>query len=113
MKSPRIYIFLFLAAISQLSNAQVPTAKSPSARQVISKMQENLSCSWSQETVDTFKSGNPDDAVTGIATCMFANMETIQKAVENNCNLIIAHEPTFYNHLDETEGPADVRVATQ
>jgi putative NIF3 family GTP cyclohydrolase 1 type 2 len=104
MKSPRIYILLLLAAISQLSHAQVPAAKAPTAREVIAKMQENLTCSWSQETVDTFKSGNPDDAVTGIATCMFANMETLQKAVDNRCNLIIAHEPTFYNHLDETGG---------
>jgi putative NIF3 family GTP cyclohydrolase 1 type 2 len=26
----------------------------------------------------------------------------LKEAVEKNCNLIIAHEPTFYNHTDET-----------
>lgn len=71
------------------------------ARQVIAEMQQNLTCKWNKETVDTFKSGNPDEVVTGVATCMFANMETLQKAVAHGCNLIIAHEPTFYNHLDE------------
>jgi putative NIF3 family GTP cyclohydrolase 1 type 2 len=29
-------------------------------------------------------------------------MEVLKKANELNCNLIITHEPTFYNHLDET-----------
>jgi putative NIF3 family GTP cyclohydrolase 1 type 2 len=32
---------------------------------------------------------------------MFATMDVLKKAVEMNCNLIIAHEPLFYNHLDE------------
>lgn len=83
------------------SKAQQHTAQSPTARQIIAQMQKNLTCKWNKETVDTFKSGNPDDVVTGVATCMFANMETLKKAVANKCNLIIAHEPTFYNHLDE------------
>jgi len=73
------------------------------ARQIISQMQAHLNCPWSQETVDTFKTGNPDDVVTGIAVCMFANMETLRNAVAKNCNLLIVHEPTFYNHLDNTD----------
>jgi putative NIF3 family GTP cyclohydrolase 1 type 2 len=89
-----------LVGLPQL-RAQQATAKAPTARQIIAEMQKNLTCNWSKETVDTFKSGNPDDVVTGVATCMFANMETLEKAVANRCNLIIAHEPTFYNHLDE------------
>lgn len=100
MKLSNISIFLFLAAVLLLPVLET-TAKAPTARQVIAQMQKNLTCQWSKETVDTFKSGNPDEVVTGIATCMFANMETLRKAVASNCNLIIAHEPTFYNHLDE------------
>lgn len=34
---------------------------------------------------------------------MFATMDVLRKAVENNCNFIIAHEPLYYNHLDNTE----------
>jgi len=41
--------------------------------------------------------------VTGVAVCMFADMNVLQQAVANKCNLIIAHEPTFYSHLDETK----------
>jgi putative NIF3 family GTP cyclohydrolase 1 type 2 len=81
--------------------AQQPL-KGMTGRAVIDAMKQHLTCKWSQETVDTFKSGNPDDVVTGIATCMFANMEVLQKAVAAKCNLIICHEPTFYNHLDKT-----------
>jgi hypothetical protein len=29
-------------------------------------------------------------------------MEVLQRAAARKANLIIAHEPTFYNHLDET-----------
>ncbi|HEV8514667.1 MAG TPA: Nif3-like dinuclear metal center hexameric protein, partial [Cyclobacteriaceae bacterium] len=47
--------------------------------------------------------GNPETKVTGIVTCMFATMDVLRKAVEKNCNLIIVHEPLYYNHLDKTE----------
>jgi putative NIF3 family GTP cyclohydrolase 1 type 2 len=53
-------------------------------------------------TVDTLKSGNRDIKVTGIVTTMFATLEVIQKAIALNANFIIAHEPTFYNHTDDT-----------
>ena len=53
-------------------------------------------------TVDVFKAGDPQTPVTGIVTTMFATMDVLKKAVEMNCNLIIAHEPVFYNHRDET-----------
>lgn len=103
MKLLVICIFLLIAAGTQQIFAQQSAIKTQTARQIISQMQTHLSCQWSQETVDTFKSGNPDDVVTGIAVCMFADMETLRKAVANKCNLIIAHEPTFYNHLDKTD----------
>jgi putative NIF3 family GTP cyclohydrolase 1 type 2 len=54
------------------------------------------------KTVDTLKAGTPDLEVTGIVTTMFATIEVIRKAIELKANFIIVHEPTFYNHLDET-----------
>ena len=54
------------------------------------------------QTVDTLKSGSRDIKVTGIVTTMFATVEVIRKAIALNAQLIIAHEPTFYNHLDDT-----------
>ncbi len=74
-----------------------------SANQIIDLIKKNVTCPWDTQTVDTFKSGNPDDVVTGVAVCMFADMKVLKQAVADKCNLIIAHEPTFYNHLDETK----------
>ncbi|HEY4323481.1 MAG TPA: Nif3-like dinuclear metal center hexameric protein [Mucilaginibacter sp.] len=53
-------------------------------------------------TVDTLKSGSPDIKVTGIVTTMFATIAVIRKAIDLDANFIIAHEPTFYNHADNT-----------
>jgi putative NIF3 family GTP cyclohydrolase 1 type 2 len=95
-------VFMVVVGTRQLRGQAIST-KILTANQIISQMQSHLNCQWSQETVDTFKAGNPDDVVTGVAVCMFADMETLRKAVANNCNLIIVHEPTFYNHQDKTE----------
>ncbi|MCO5949140.1 Nif3-like dinuclear metal center hexameric protein [Mucilaginibacter flavidus] len=54
-------------------------------------------------TVDTLKSGNRDIKITGIVTAMFATIEVIRKAIDLGANFIIAHEPTFYNHADDTK----------
>lgn len=53
------------------------------------------------KTVDTIKSGDASWLVTGIVTTMFATDAVIEQAVNLGANFIIAHEPTFYNHLDE------------
>jgi putative NIF3 family GTP cyclohydrolase 1 type 2 len=53
-------------------------------------------------TVDTLKSGSGDTVVTGIVTTMFATISVIQNAISLGYNFIIAHEPTFYNHADDT-----------
>jgi putative NIF3 family GTP cyclohydrolase 1 type 2 len=57
---------------------------------------------WAGQTVDTFKAGDPDTPVTGIACSFMATMDVLYQAVGHNCNLIITHEPIYYNHLDET-----------
>ena len=54
-------------------------------------------------TVDTVKSGNPEQPLKGIVTTMFATNEVITGAIKQGANFIIAHEPTFYNHLDEVD----------
>jgi putative NIF3 family GTP cyclohydrolase 1 type 2 len=53
-------------------------------------------------TVDTLKAGSRDIKVTGIVTTMFATIEVIKKTIALGANFIIAHEPTFYNHQDDT-----------
>lgn len=75
----------------------------PTAKEVIEIIKSNLTCKWADKTVDTFKAGDPDTEVTGIATTFIVTIDVLKRALDLNCNLIISHEPTFYNHLDEVD----------
>lgn len=55
------------------------------------------------QTVDTLKSGNGQQIVTGIVTTMFSTIDVIRRTAALGANFIIAHEPTFYGHTDETQ----------
>ncbi|QHT62158.1 transcriptional regulator [Paenibacillus lycopersici] len=52
-------------------------------------------------TVDTLKSGNPNAEVSTIAVMFMTTYAGIKQAVEAGADLIITHEPTFYNHMDD------------
>jgi putative NIF3 family GTP cyclohydrolase 1 type 2 len=78
--------------------------KRPTAQEVIAAIQEHVDVPWKTETVDTFKAGNPGTRVTGIAVTMMATLDVLQRAAAKGENLVITHEPTFYNHLDRPEG---------
>ncbi len=54
-------------------------------------------------TVDTVKHGDASRPLQGIATTFLATCEVIEKAREHGANLLITHEPTFYNHRDEVD----------
>ncbi len=79
-------------------------AKAWTAREVVAAIQERVGVPWSAETVDTFKAGNPDAKVTGIAVTMMATMDVLERAAAKGLNLVITHEPTFYAHLDVPPG---------
>jgi hypothetical protein len=51
--------------------------------------------------------------VTGIATTFMDTYSVLEKAVASGKNLIITHEPTFYNHLDDQSPLAADPVLTQ
>lgn len=72
------------------------------ARQVIERMKKNVGVPWRAETVDNFKEGsNPDAPLKGIATSMVATYDLLQRANAANRNLIVVHEPTYFNHRDD------------
>lgn len=54
------------------------------------------------DTVDVVKIGDPQQKVTGIAVTFLPTYAVIEQAIQRDANLIITHEPTFYNHLDAT-----------
>lgn len=94
-----------LAAVPALAIAEDngKAARRPTARQIVERIKANVQCPWSEQTVDTFKTGDPDAQVAGIATTFLATQDVLQRAVDSGANFIITHEPTFYNHLDRTE----------
>lgn len=94
---------LFLLSILVIAALHAEDAKPPTARQIIALIQQHSGVSWDGPTVDTFKAGDPDTPVTGIATTMMATFDVLQRAVAQHANLIITHEPTFYSHQDQTE----------
>ncbi|HTU43560.1 MAG TPA: Nif3-like dinuclear metal center hexameric protein [Bryobacteraceae bacterium] len=94
----RIILLSFAASACLFGQA----ATHPTARQIVALIEQNTKIPWQGETVDTFKAGDPDTPVTGIATAMMATFEVIKAAAAENANFIITHEPTFYSHLDAT-----------
>ncbi len=58
-------------------------------------------------SVDTFKAGDPSRPATGIVSTFLATCDVIEAAAALGANLIVTHEPTYYNHLDETDWLAD------
>lgn len=54
------------------------------------------------QTVDTVKVGDPRRSATGAVVCFMPTQAVLEEAVRLGANLVIAHEPCFYNHLDET-----------
>ncbi|HMH20451.1 MAG TPA: Nif3-like dinuclear metal center hexameric protein [Puia sp.] len=73
-----------------------------SIQQVIDLLLADIPGAPFPQTVDTIKSGDPSWPVKGIVTTMFATDAVIEKTIQLGANFIIAHEPTFYNHTDET-----------
>ncbi len=77
------------------------------AGEVIKRMKAHITVGWESETVDTFKGGDAEMEVTGIATTFLATLEVLKKARAQGLNMVITHEPTYYNHFDETESLKD------
>lgn len=79
----------------------------PTAQQVVDRIEGEFSVTFPPNTVDTFKAGAPNTRVTGIATTFLPTMSVLRRAVAQHLNFIITHEPTFYNHRDDTSLFAD------
>jgi putative NIF3 family GTP cyclohydrolase 1 type 2 len=102
-RSKQALLGLLLAAFTVLVSPAVAQQKSLTARQVIERIQAHVGVPWQSDTVDTFKAGNPDTPVTGIAVTMMATLDVLKRAAGSGNNLIITHEPTFFNHLDKPD----------
>jgi putative NIF3 family GTP cyclohydrolase 1 type 2 len=92
-------------AIAPLAHAQEPLR----AIDAIQKIQKRYAPAPPPDTVDTIKAGDPATPVTGIATTFLDTMDVLREAARRNENLVITHEPTFYNHRDAFSVGSSVR----
>jgi putative NIF3 family GTP cyclohydrolase 1 type 2 len=92
-----IAVLLLMVPLTAFSQGTRPTAA-----QIVERIKANVGVPWHEPTVDVFKAGDPDAAVTGIAVTMMATLDVLQRAAARGDNFIITHEPVFYSHLDST-----------
>jgi putative NIF3 family GTP cyclohydrolase 1 type 2 len=98
-----LYRTLTIVSLSAAAALGAQTSNAPTARAVIESIKQHSAVPWDGPTVDTFKAGDPDTPVTGIATTMMATFDVLKRAAAQHANLIITHEPTFYSHEDKTD----------
>lgn len=52
-------------------------------------------------TCDTVKWGNPDREIKRLGICMMPTAEVLCEAKRLSLDMLIVHEPLYYNHMDE------------
>jgi putative NIF3 family GTP cyclohydrolase 1 type 2 len=84
----------------------VPSASAQqplTARDVVERIKQHSGVPWTEPTVDTFKDGDSTTQVTGVAVTMMATFDVLRRAAAQGANLVITHEPTFYDHFDKLD----------
>lgn len=96
--------FSLLAGGGLLLGSKIAAGQTPhiTAQQVVERIQKKVGVPWKTPTRDVFKAGNPDTPVQGIATSVMSTFDVVERAVKAGRNLIITHEPTFWNDQDLT-----------
>ena len=91
-------LIVLLTALPWSARAQSPSL---TAAEVMRRVIAATGATPPANTVDTLKAGDPNTVVTGIVTTFMDTYPVLEKAVAAGKNLIITHEPTFYNHPDD------------
>ena len=98
MDSKKLTLLLMIMMGPLLVAAQVLTV-----RAVVDRMIEDQQTPIPKGSVDTVIVGQWNQEVQGIATTFMATFDVIKRAQRQGLNLILTHEPTFYNHLDDRD----------
>jgi putative NIF3 family GTP cyclohydrolase 1 type 2 len=74
------------------------------AREVVDLIKKDIGVPWNEQSYrDTFKFGDPDSNVKGIATTVMVTFDVLKRASQAGLNMVIAHEDTFWNDRDDTK----------
>jgi putative NIF3 family GTP cyclohydrolase 1 type 2 len=104
---------LLFTPSGELLTSNSPIQKEYTVQEMMDSIMKEVPGAPFKQTVDTLKSGRPDQKVTGIITTMFATIPVIEQARLGNANFIIAHEPTYYNHEDNKNWVSNNKVQQQ
>lgn len=63
-----------------------------------------------EATVDRVVAGDPNRDVTGVAVCWMPYRAALQEAHSQGANVVVAHEPTFYDHFELQNAPGHPRL---
>lgn len=96
--------------VAERGSASMLNHRVETIQDVIDLILEAVGVEPIERTVDTIKSGDPAQPVTGVATTFLATTDVIERAASAGANLIITHEPTFYNHFDQVDWLEDDAV---
>jgi putative NIF3 family GTP cyclohydrolase 1 type 2 len=64
----------------------------------VESLKRSMADPWKETAIDDFLYGDPSLELKNVAVTMMATQEVLEEAVRGGCNLIITHEPLFYNH---------------
>jgi putative NIF3 family GTP cyclohydrolase 1 type 2 len=84
-----------------LDTALQSSSPAITVQQVIDLIIQKTAGRQVKETVDTVKAGMASQHVSGIVVTFLATCRVIEAANQLGANLVITHEPVFYNHLDQ------------
>jgi hypothetical protein len=74
------------------------------AREIVDLIKKNVGVPWNEQSYrDTFKLGDPDSTVKGIATTVMVTFDMLKRANQAGLNMVISHEDTFWNDRDDTK----------
>jgi putative NIF3 family GTP cyclohydrolase 1 type 2 len=114
MITPKRFVTVLLTISAFGLSLPAQTTNAPlTAAEAIKRIIAATGATPPPNTVDTIKAGDPNTIVTGIATTFLDTYQVLEKAVADNKNLIVTHEPTFYNHPDDMTVLGDDAVQAQ
>jgi hypothetical protein len=71
------------------------------AQELVNKIKALMGAAWNPTSYrDTFKMGDPNTPVRGVASCFMSTFDVIKRAQAKGLNFVISHEPTMWTDAD-------------
>lgn len=84
----------------------------PTARQLTDRIARQSGAPPRPRTVDGFVHGDPGATVGAVATVTMPTLDALRRVVDLGCELVVAHEPLYYDQLGSVGSLEDDPVAT-